>query len=131
MVQLNSISVLGTNENIVYAVGENGIMLKTTDGGIGIQNISSEVPSSFTLHQNYPNPFNPVTNIKFDIQKSSDVKIIISDVMGREITTLVNEQLKPGTYEVDWDASNYTSGVYFYKLYTGDFAETRKMILIK
>jgi photosystem II stability/assembly factor-like uncharacterized protein len=131
MVQLNSISVLGTNENIVYAVGENGIMLKTTDGGIGIQKISSEVPSSFTLHQNYPNPFNPVTNIKFDIQKSSDVKIIISDVMGREITTLVNEQLKPGTYEVDWDAINYPSGVYFYSLTASDFVETRKMILIK
>ncbi len=128
---LNAVEAVDENSDVAVAVGDNGLILKTTDGGIGIQNISSEVPSSFTLHQNYPNPFNPVTNIKFDIQKSSDVKIIISDVMGREITTLVNEQLKPGTYNVDWDAINYPSGVYFYRLTAGDFAETKKMILIK
>ncbi len=98
---------------------------------IGIKPISTEIPSSYSLSQNYPNPFNPVTNIKFDIQKSSDVKIIISDIMGREITTLVNEQLKPGTYRIDWDAINYPSGVYFYRLTAGDFVETKKMILIK
>jgi hypothetical protein len=114
---------------------------------IGIQNISTEIPSAYSLSQNYPNPFNPITKIRFEIPSLEGygisrgvglLKLTVYDVMGREVTTLVNEQLKPGTYEVDWDASNYTSGVYFYKLIvrqagssTGDFVETKKMILIK
>ena len=111
---------------------------------IGIEPISNEVPNTFSLSQNYPNPFNPVTKISFGIPANvkgeiSNVKLIIYDVLGREVTVLVNEQLKPGTYEVNWDASAYTSGVYFYILIAGDhstssgrgFTETRKMILIK
>jgi len=83
------------------------------------------------LYRNYPNPFNPSTNIKFDIPKSSDVKLIIYDIAGREITKLVNEMLNAGSYEVSWDASNYTSGVYFYKLISENYIDTKKMVLIK
>jgi len=98
---------------------------------IGIQPISSNVPVDFALSQNYPNPFNPVTNINIDIPYSSFVKMAVYDVLGKERAVLVNSDLKAGSYKVDWDASNYSSGVYFYKLETKDFSESKKMILIK
>jgi hypothetical protein len=98
---------------------------------ISVRNISQEVPKSLSLSQNYPNPFNPTTNIRFDIPTTSNVKLVIYDMLGREVTTLVNEKLNAGTYQADWDASNYTSGVYFYKLSAGDFVQSRKMMLIK
>jgi uncharacterized delta-60 repeat protein len=102
---------------------------------IGIQTISSEIPKSFSLSQNYPNPFNPTTKIRFSIPPyeggKGDVTLTVFDLLGREITTLVNEQLKPGTYEVEWDASNYSSGMYFYKLTSESFSETKKLILLK
>ena len=104
-----------------------------------------KIPVSFSLSQNYPNPFNPVTKIKFGIptplnppfakggtaKPGGFVKLIIYDVLGREVATLVNEQLTPGTYEAEWDGTDYPSGVYFYKLTAGDYTESRKMILIK
>ncbi len=65
------------------------------------------------------------------ISKLGDVKLIIYDILGREVANLVNEELNPGTYEVEWDASNYSSGIYFYTLTAGDYKETRKMVLIK
>ena len=98
---------------------------------IGIEPVSSEIPTRFALYQNYPNPFNPVTKIKFDIPKSGNVKIIIYDALGRQITELLNQQLQPGVYEADWDASNHPSGVYFYKLSAENNTETKKMVLIK
>ena len=79
----------------------------------GLHPNSSLLPDSFSLHQNYPNPFNPVTKIKFDLPKHSNAKIIIYDFLGREVATLVNEQLKPGSYEVEWDGSGYASGSIF------------------
>ena len=98
---------------------------------IGVNPISGEIPTSFNLYQNYPNPFNPLTNIRFDIPKSSFVKIILYDVLGNVITTIVNEKLSAGSYEVNWDASDYPSGVYIYKLHSSDFVDVKKMVLIK
>jgi hypothetical protein len=104
---------------------------------IGIQNISSEIPSKYSLYQNYPNPFNPVTKIRFDIQKSvvgsqySVVTLKVFDIPGKEITTLVNETLQPGSYEVTFDGSNLPSGIYFYQLKAGEFVDTKKLILLK
>jgi len=105
---------------------------------IGIQNIGTEIPSKYSLSQNYPNPFNPITNVKFSIINSGQVKLIVYDVMGREVQTLVNEKLQPGTYEAAFDGSMQNSGVYFYKLIvrhggssTDGFSETKKMLLIK
>ena len=104
----------------------------TTTGGITyINKISSEIPNSYSLSQNYPNPFNPTTVISFRLAVNSFTSIKIYDILGREITTLVNEMLSPGTYEVEWNAGNYSSGVYYYKLSAGEYKETRKMILIK
>jgi uncharacterized delta-60 repeat protein len=102
----------------------------------GIQPISSDIPQKYSLSQNYPNPFNPNTKIIFDIpenitSQSSIVKLVIYDILGREVETLVNENLASGSYEVNWDASKYPSGVYIYRLQTNDFTETKKMILIK
>ncbi len=97
----------------------------------GLSSNSGELPLLFSLHQNYPNPFNPVTKIEFDIPKQSFAKIIIYDLIGHEVTTLVNEQLKPGSYSVDWDGTGFASGVYFYSLITNEFTETKRMVLIK
>lgn len=101
---------------------------------IGIQPISTEIPQRFELFQNYPNPFNPVTKIRFQIPVGNgrDRSVMkIYDAIGREISILVNEELKPGTYEVSWDASNYSSGVYFYTLSSHNFTQTRKMVVLK
>jgi hypothetical protein len=97
----------------------------------GINNISSEIPDKYSLYQNYPNPFNPTTNIKYQIRNNSFVTLKIYDNLGKEIYTLVNEKLNAGTYESKFDASGLSSGVYFYKLTSGDFSETKKMLLIK
>ena len=96
-----------------------------------IKKINEIIPESYKLSQNYPNPFNPKTNIKFDLPKASNIKLIVYDALGREVTTLVNEELKAGSYQVDWDGSGYPSGVYFYRLEVGNFVETKKMLLIK
>ncbi|HWQ81708.1 MAG TPA: T9SS type A sorting domain-containing protein [Ignavibacteria bacterium] len=107
-------------------------LFKTTNGGsVFINNISAEVPAKYSLHQNYPNPFNPATNIKFSIIKSADVKLIVYNIQGREVQKLVNETLKPGTYETWFDGSKLNSGVYFYKLIVDDFSETKRMLMIK
>jgi len=98
---------------------------------IGINEISSTVPESFSLSQNYPNPFNPTTKIRYAIRDNSFVSIKIFDVLGREISTLVNEKQAPGVYEVNFDADNFSSGVYFYKLETANFSDVKKMILQK
>jgi hypothetical protein len=97
---------------------------------LGISTISTIV-SEYSLKQNYPNPFNPVTKIEFSFPKSGNVEVKIYDALGKEISTLVTEKLSPGVYSVNWDGTDYPSGVYFYKLITGDYAETRKMVLIK
>jgi photosystem II stability/assembly factor-like uncharacterized protein len=122
------------SDTLAYAVGKT--VYKYTREPIGIQPISTEVPKQFSLGQNYPNPFNPGTKIRFSLPFPSkggvqEVRLIIYDVLGREITTLVNEQLKAGIYEVSWDASNFPSGVYFYKLQTDNYTESKKMILVK
>lgn len=115
-----------------YACGDAGTILKTTNGGItSVSGNQNQTPQEFSLSQNYPNPFNPKSNIKYQISKLSEVKLVILDILGREVAVLINEQLSPGSYEVEWDGSDYSSGVYFYKLITGYYSETRKMILLK
>jgi hypothetical protein len=97
----------------------------------GINTLSSVIPERFELYQNYPNPFNPVTNINYSISKSGFSKIKIYDVIGNEVTNLVSEFQNPGTYSVQWNAENNSSGIYYYTLENGIFNETKKMILIK
>jgi len=110
-----------------YPTGYNVINPTVT----GIIQIPNELPTVYQLSQNYPNPFNPITKIRFDLPKNVNVKLTIYDMLGREIETLVNEPLNAGRYEVVFDASKYTSGVYYYRLNAGEFVETKKMILVK
>jgi hypothetical protein len=114
-----------------WAVKDNGTISRYAYTIAAMKKISSEVPNNYLLSQNYPNPFNPNTKFKIQIAKVSNVKVVVYDVLGKEIAILVNEQLKPGSYEVEWDGSNYPSGVYFYKLITDSFSETKRMVLIK
>ena len=121
-----------TNANTGYISSWSGKILKTTNGGITfIEPVSSETPEKFLLGQNYPNPFNPITKFRFSLPVSGNVILKIFDISGREVTELVNKPMQPGTYEADWDASAYSSGVYFYVISSGDFTQTRKMVLTK
>jgi photosystem II stability/assembly factor-like uncharacterized protein len=100
---------------------------------LGVRQINEKVPSNYTLYQNYPNPFNPSTRIKIDIPAgiSGKVNLVVYNELGKEVATLIGGEYKPGTYEVEWNASNYPSGVYFYKLVTNGFTDSKKMVLIK
>ncbi len=97
----------------------------------GITQTSNSIPEKFSLSQNYPNPFNPKTIISYQCSMFNFVSLKIFDVLGNEVTTLVNEKQNAGTYSVEWDAGKYSSGIYFYRLQTDDFIETKKMTLIK
>lgn len=105
-----------------------------TNGVIGIKPVSNAVPKKFTLNQNYPNPFNPTTKVRFGIPESvgkNNVRLVIYDILGREVSVLINQSLQPGFYEVSWNASNYSSGVYFYSVTAGDLKIVKKMVLTK
>ncbi len=97
----------------------------------GINSTSSEIPGSYSLLQNYPNPFNPVTNINFSLPVDSDVRLAVYDMLGREVSLLANGRFSAGVYNVDYDASSLSSGIYFYSISAGDFKETKKMMLVK
>lgn len=98
---------------------------------ISVNQISSIVPVEYRIFQNYPNPFNPSTNIKFDIPKSSVTKLTVFNITGKELGVLLNEKLEAGSYEYNWNASQYSSGVYFYRVESGNFTATKRMLLIK
>ena len=125
--------IFASSVDTAYAVTSQSVMYKTTNSGglTFIEPISNEVPDKFSLSQNYPNPFNPTTNIKFQLPNSGFVKLTVIDMLGREVETLINENLNAGTYNADWNASNYSSGVYLYKIQAGDFSEIKKMVLVK
>jgi photosystem II stability/assembly factor-like uncharacterized protein len=150
---LESISV---QDSMAIAVGGRGLILRTTNNGnTWVDEDGDIVVSNYYLSQNYPNPFNPSTTIKYSIpavetlhatslrrNRSSDgllVKLVIYDILGREVAILVDAHQRPGNYEVSWDASNFSSGIYFYKFMAGNpsagsgqgYTETKKMILIK
>ena len=106
-----------------------------SDGPTGVEDPAA-VPTEYSLSQNYPNPFNPITTIKYNIpagvnSESSMVNVGVFDILGREIAVLVNKKQKSGSYEVEFNADQYPSGVYFYKLDAGDYKEVKKMVLLK
>ncbi len=109
----------------------------TTNGGdttflTGIMQISSDVPKKFKLYQNYPNPFNSVTIINYELKIKSNVKIIVYDITGKEVITLVSQQQRAGTYQVDFSSNGLSSGLYFYSLIVdGNLIDTKKSILLK
>jgi hypothetical protein len=97
--------------------------IKDTNAGV--------IPKQFALHQNYPNPFNPSTTIQYQIPKANHVTLNVFDVLGREVATLVNEQKPAGTYTVQFEGSGLTSGVYFYRLQSGTYSDTKKLVLLR
>jgi hypothetical protein len=124
----------------LFAGQEGGYVYRTTFTTIGIESLGTGIPSNYKLYQNYPNPFNPSTTIKFDVPPEGTFQSVptvlkIYDVLGREISTLVNESatggLQPGSYQVRWDASGFSSGVYYCRFIRGDYSATIKMLLIK
>ncbi len=130
----NYIQEIAYNSNYIFVILYNtGFVYRRplSEIIIGITPISSIVPDKHSLSQNYPNPFNPTTNINFDIQKAGHVKIVVYDINGKEISTLVNEELKKGSYKADIDGSDLSSGIYYYTMTSEDFVETKKMMLIK
>lgn len=144
-VTIPSINFVNLNPNdsiaiyFAFAIGENQdeIISAINDAQIkysnvlSIDRISTEIPTDFILAQNYPNPFNPNTKIQFSVSKAQSVSLKVFDVLGNEIATLVNEELNPGVYQYNFDATNLSSGVYYYKLQSGNYSETKKMILMR
>jgi hypothetical protein len=125
----NSVNFNGTPDGDKWNYADDKIISITSS--INIRNISS-IADDFKLYQNYPNPFNPATNFKFKIAKQSDAKIVVYDITGHEVKTLVNETLKPGAYEVTFDGSALASGVYFYQLTVNNKQfDSKKMLLVK
>ncbi|MBX7044018.1 MAG: T9SS type A sorting domain-containing protein [Ignavibacteria bacterium] len=116
--------------SVGWAVGNAGVIAKM-ENLVGITTTSSEVPSSYLLKQNYPNPFNPTTNITFALPKAGDVTLKVYDMSGKEVAVLVNEFKNAGSYLVGFNAANLPSGAYFYRIISGGFVETKKMMLVK
>lgn len=100
-------------------------------GMVNIQQIGNEVPQKFRLYQNHPNPFNPATKINFDLPRSAFVSIKLFDILGREVKNLVNSNIDAGKYTIDLNASELAGGVYFYRIETSEFSDTKKLMLIK
>src|SRR4030095_9595706 len=128
-------TVVGSGKKVHARTFGNGgqlynIFIDTADVPVGITG-HNETPLEFNLHQNYPNPFNPVTQINYDIPKEASVNITVFDALGREVSVLVNKFQKTGKYAVVFDASEFTSGVYFYKITAGELTDTKKLVLIK
>jgi hypothetical protein len=137
-------SIFFVNDSVGYAAGASGVILKTRTGGTTSSEIEATGPVQFLLHQNYPNPFNPSTKIKFSIPVGTGYApsvLKVYDMLGREVATLVNENLPPGSYEVTFsaeggsasggDAAGLASGVYVYRLTSGNFTQTRRMMLVR
>jgi len=114
-------NVINDRPNVCFTMGQ----------PLGVNNHNNGIPTKYELGQNYPNPFNPTTKIKYGLPKQSFVTLKIFDMLGREIKTLVNEQLQAGEYINEFNASDLPSGTYFYRLQTNNFTETKKMVLIK
>jgi len=124
-------AVVFINANTGYVVGEDGIILKTENGGTtGIKSEDSK-PMEYSMMQNYPNPFNPSTTIRYALPSSAHVKLTVHDILGREVATLVNEEQSAGWKEVQWNASGFSSGIYFVKMSAETFSQTKKILLMK
>ncbi len=127
----NLFNIQMINESIGVAVGENGTVLRNENLIASVSIISGNIPEKFNLSQNYPNPFNPETNIEFSVTREGNVKILVFDILGKEIAEVLDQNLIAGTYSTKFNAQDLPSGIYVYKLITQGFTESRKMMLIK
>jgi hypothetical protein len=123
-------AITGSGGNVWIAGYEGRILKKQGPTGVK-EDQTNASPFGFQLAQNFPNPFNPTTTIQFHIPLSSFATLKVYNLLGQEVATLVHEEMESGTYSVSWNAASYSSGLYFYKLQAGEFAETKRMILLK
>ena len=117
-----------------FGAGEADFYLVKVEGvisGIPGNNSEEDTPVKFTLNSNYPNPFNPATNIDFALPEQCGVDLSIFNLTGQKVATLVDAKMESGNYTITWDGSNFSSGIYFYKLTAGDFTKTKRMTLLK
>jgi len=128
----NSLYIAGS-QTYLDGINCNNFCVDTSEHSpVSIMPISSNVPGRFNLFQNYPDPFNPTTTIRFDIPKDANITLQIFDVLGKLVATIANYEFrKAGSYKVVWDANNFASGVYFYKIIAGQFIESKKMVVLK
>jgi hypothetical protein len=128
----------GNYNGISQARPGRGIWAVRSNGGISFHSVIADVnkigtsaPNKYELFQNYPNPFNPVTNIKFQIPQTSFVTMKVFDALGKEVQTLIEQELNSGFYETKFNAGGLSSGIYFYKLVTDKFTDVKKMVVVK
>jgi len=115
-----------------WVIGDGGLMFRTRNGGVtSVTSDPVEIPANFELHQNYPNPFNPETHIPFELAKNDHVRLVVYDLLGREVATLVSEFKIAGRYDVTFAPRNLASGVYLYSLQAGSFRDAKKLLLIR
>jgi photosystem II stability/assembly factor-like uncharacterized protein len=127
-----NISSIVLNDQYLFAGTSNGVWRRPLSEIItGIDNQQNNLPSNYSLQQNYPNPFNPTTTINFSIPKSGFVSIKVFDILGRKVTSLVNENKPVGNYKVEFNSSKLSSGIYFYRMESGSFSQTKKLIVLK
>lgn len=117
--------------HITDTADKNVWLIKLASTEVGIEEELDFLPEKYSLSQNHPNPFNPVTKIEYSLPQSEDVSLIVYNLLGGEVARLIDERKQSGNYSVNWDASNLSSGIYFYRLQAGDFVQTRKMLLLK
>src|ERR1041385_2859414 len=108
-----------------------GYRYESTTGTVGVEQVSNTIPEEFILNQNYPNPFNPSTVISFAIPQAGHVSLKVYDLLGREVAELVDRQMQPGTYQIQFDASALSSGLYYYRIVSGNLSKTLKMMIVK
>jgi hypothetical protein len=126
------LSIVYPNKSIRATTYGNGVYeRKLYQNPVSVNQVNTNQVNNFKLYQNYPNPFNPETNLEFGISKLGFVSLIIYDVNGKEVATIVNSSLNPGTYKYSFNGSDLSSGIYFYTLKTDGFSETKRMILVK
>jgi Secretion system C-terminal sorting domain len=141
-VQIRTAGILTGNALRLTATNEVGLLTPAAGRGSGTsaqasgtssatEDATAKLPTEFGLSQNYPNPFNPSTTIKYQLPKASDVKIVLYDILGRSVATLVSERKAAGFYQVNFNASTLASGTYLYRIQAGEFVQTKKMVLVK
>lgn len=131
-----SLNITEKNGSVSYTSLNSNLEKGFDDSPIKLRKLNSKVPERFDLYQNFPNPFNPSTRIRFDIPDSrgtntQSVTLVVYNIIRQKVVTLLNNKLKAGEYEIEWNASGYNSGVYFYQLSTRGTSKVKRMILVK
>jgi len=120
-----------TNRNPRVDTEDERIIILEVVSGTGVERVEGELPASFALAQNYPNPFNPSSTIEFSLPERTAASLKVFDALGREVASLVDGEMNPGNYRVEFDASRLSSGTYFYTLRASSFTQTRSMVIVK